>query len=169
MGGPLPPKIVTEAPAQEVVLKTGFDIGALLPALFHAPGDAGRYVTAGIVVVKDPVTGIYNASYHRLQLLAPDRVAIKLDFGRHLRLAFERAKARGRSLPVAVCIGTDLALHFTAATMGSQMPESADELAVAGGLAGKPLTVVRAVSQDLLVPAESEFVLEGKILIDDVA
>ncbi|MEH2481167.1 2,5-furandicarboxylate decarboxylase 1 [Nitrobacteraceae bacterium AZCC 2146] len=169
MGGPLPPEVVTDAPVQEVVLKTGFDITKLFPALFHAPGDAGRYITAGIVVVKDPVTGIYNASYHRLQLLGPDRVAIKLDFGRHLRLAFERAKERGKPLPVAVCIGTDLALHFTAATMGSQMPETADELAVAGGLAGKPLTVVKAVTQDLLVPSESEFVLEGEILIDDVA
>ncbi|WP_213772240.1 UbiD family decarboxylase [Bradyrhizobium sp. dw_78] len=169
MGSPIPPKVVTDAPVHEVVMTSGFDIRKILPALFHAPGDAGRYVTAGIVVVKDPVTGIYNASYHRLQLLGPDRVAIKLDFGRHLRLAFERAKARGEALPVAVCIGTDLALHFTAATMGSQMPETADELAVAGGLAGQALTVVKAVSQDLLVPAESEFVLEGKILVDQVA
>jgi 2,5-furandicarboxylate decarboxylase 1 len=169
MGGPLPPEIVTDAPVQEVVLRTGFDVAKLLPALFHAPNDAGRYITAGIVVVKDLVTGIYNASYHRLQLLGPDRVAIKLDFGRHLRIAFERAKAQGKSLPVAVCIGTDLALHFTAATMGSQMPESADELAVAGGLAGKPLAVVKAVSQNLLVPSEGEFVLEGEILADDVA
>jgi 2,5-furandicarboxylate decarboxylase 1 len=169
MGGPLTPEVVTDAPVQEVVLKTGFDVTKLLPALFHAPNDAGRYITAGIVVVKDPVTGIYNASYHRLQLLGPDRMAIKLDFGRHLRLAFERAKAQGKSLPVAVCIGTDLALHFTAATMGSQMPESADELAVAGGLAGRPLTVAKAVSQDLLVPSEGEFVLEGEILADEVA
>lgn len=169
LGGPLPPELVANAPSQEVVLTTGFDITKLLPALFHAPGDAGRYVTAGIVIVKDPETGIYNASYHRLQLLGPDRFAIKLDFGRHLRLAFERAKARGKSLPVAVCIGTDLALHFTAATMGSQMPETADELAVAGGLAGRPLTVAKAVSQDMIVPAECEFVLEGEISIDEVA
>jgi 2,5-furandicarboxylate decarboxylase 1 len=169
LGGPLPPEIVTDAPVQQVVLKTGFDIMKLFPALFHAPGDAGRYITAGIVVVKDPVSDVYNASYHRLQLLGPDRVAIKLDFGRHLRAAFDRAKAQGKSLPVAVCIGTDLSLHFTAATMGSQMPESADELAVAGGLAGKPLTVIKAVSQDVLVPSESEFVLEGEILADDVA
>ncbi len=169
MGNPLPPELVAAPPVQEVVLRTGFDITRLLPALFHAPNDAGRYVTAGIVVVRDPETGIYNASYHRLQMLGPDRVAIKLDFGRHLRVAFERAKARGHALPVAVCIGTDLALHFTAATMGSQMPETADELAVAGGLAGRPLAVAKAVSQDLLVPAESEFVLEGEILTDTVA
>ncbi len=169
LGSPLAPDLVSEAPAQEVALTAGFDIGAVLPALFHAPGDAGRYITAGIVVVKDPVTGIYNASYHRLQLLGADRVAIKLDFGRHLRLAFERARAQGKALPVAVCIGADLALHFTAATMGSQMPENADELAVAGGLSGRPLTVVKAISQDILVPSEAEFVLEGAILVDDVA
>jgi 2,5-furandicarboxylate decarboxylase 1 len=70
------------------------------------------------------------------------------------------------ALPVAVCVGADLALHYTAATMGSQLPELADELAVAGGLAGRPLPVVAAATQDLLVPAECEIVLEGRILPD---
>jgi 2,5-furandicarboxylate decarboxylase 1 len=60
-----------------------------------------------------------------------------------------------------VCIGTDIALHYTAATMGSQMPEAADELAAAGGLAGRPMPVAKAVTQDLLVPAETEIVFEG--------
>lgn len=167
LADPIPPSLVKSAPVHEVVIADGIDIAKLLPALFHAPKDAGRYVTAGIVVVCDPVTGIYNASYHRLQLLGADRLGIKLDFGRHLRLAYERAQSLGRSLPVAVCIGSNLALHFTAATMGSQMPETADELAVAGGLAGRPLSVVRAITQDLLVPAEAEFVLEGEILCTD--
>jgi 2,5-furandicarboxylate decarboxylase 1 len=66
-----------------------------------------------------------------------------------------------------VCIGSDLALHYTAATMGSQMPENADELAVAGGLCGRPLPVVKAISQDLLVPAECEIVLEGILKCDE--
>jgi 2,5-furandicarboxylate decarboxylase 1 len=51
--------------------------------------------------------------------------------------------------------------------MGSQMPEHADELAVAGGLCGRPLPVVKCVSQDLLVPAETEIVLEGRMLTDE--
>ena len=80
LGGPLPPQLVNDVPVQEVVLRTGFDITRIIPALFHAPGDAGRYITAGIVVVKDPVTGIYNASYHRLQLLGPDRVGHQARF-----------------------------------------------------------------------------------------
>ena len=167
LGEPKPPVLVERAPAQEHVHLKNIDIGRMLPALQHTAADAGRYITAGIVIVKDPDTGTYNASYHRLMLAGPDRVAIKLDFGRHLRLAFERAKKNGTPLPVVISIGADLALHYTAATMGSQMPEQADELAVAGGLCGRPLPVVKGVTQDLLVPAESEIVLEGIMKIDE--
>ena len=163
LGQPIPPQIVKQAPAQEVVLTKGFDLRTLLPALHHTRDDAGRFVTAGIVIVRDPDTGVYNASYHRLQLLGANRTGLKLDFGRHLRMAWERAKALQQDLPVVVCIGTDIALHYTAATMGSQMPEHADELAAAGGLAGRPMPVVKAVTQDLLVPAETEIVLEGRL------
>ncbi len=164
---PQPPVVVERAPVHEEVHRAGFDITKALPALTHTPNDAGRFVTAGVVIARDPETGVYNASYHRIQLVGPARTAIRLDFGRHLRLAWERAKAKGRHLPIAICIGADIALQYTAATMGSQMPENADEIAVAGGLCGRPLPVVKAVSQDLLVPAESEIVLEGLIRCDE--
>ncbi len=167
IAAPLPPVVVERAPAHEQVHRNGFDLGAMLPVLTHTPADGGRFITAGVVVARDPETGIYNASYHRLQLLGPQRTAIRLDFGRHLRLAWERAKAKGEHLPIAICIGADIALQYTAATMGSQMPESADEIAVAGGLCGRPLPVVKAASQDLLVPAETEIVLEGVIRCDE--
>jgi 2,5-furandicarboxylate decarboxylase 1 len=167
LGSPKPPVLVEKAPAQEHVHTGDIDLARMLPALHHTAADAGRFVTAGIVIVRDPESGTYNASYHRLQLTGPGRAGVKLDFGRHLRLAYERAKAKGVPLPVAVCIGSDLALHYTAATMGSQMPEHADELAVAGGLCGRPLPVVQAVSQDLLIPADTEIVLEGRMLVDE--
>ncbi|SHJ89124.1 2,5-furandicarboxylate decarboxylase 1 [Roseomonas rosea] len=167
LGNPLPPQNIGHAPVQEVVHREGIDLGMMFPALTHAPGDAGRYFTAGIVIVRDPRTGVYNASYHRLMIAGPDRVAIKLDYGRHLRFAFERAKEDGRDLEVVVVLGADISLHYTAATMGSQMPEDADELAVAGGLAGRALPVTQAVSVDLLVPAESEIALEGRILTNE--
>ena len=166
IGSPLPPVVVERAPAHEEVHRNGFDIGAMLPVLTHTPADGGRFITAGVVVARDPETGVYNASYHRLQLLDAQRTAIRLDYGRHLRSAWERAKAKGEHLPIAVCIGADIALQYTAATMGSQMPENADEIAVAGGLCGRPLPVAKAVSQDLLVPADSEIVLEGVIRTD---
>jgi 2,5-furandicarboxylate decarboxylase 1 len=143
------------------------DLGAMFPVLQNTAADSGRFITAGVVIVRDLETKVYNASYHRLQLAGPNRTAIQLDFGRHLRNAFERAKRRGAALPVAVCIGTDVALQYTAATMGSQLPETLDELAVAGGLAGRAIPVVDAVSQPLVVPAETEIVIEGRIRTDE--
>ena len=166
LAGPLAPEKVTGAPVQRNVITSGIDVGRLLPVLKHTAADSGRFITAGVVVTRDPESQVYNASYHRLQLVGPNTTAIQLDLGRHLRLAWERARARGEALPIAVCIGTDIALQYTAATMGSQMPENLDELAVAGGLAGRALPVTDAITQSLIVPAESEIVLEGRILPD---
>jgi 2,5-furandicarboxylate decarboxylase 1 len=163
LGNPVPPERSGKAACQEHVHSGQFDIGRMLPALRHTEGDSGRFITAGIVVVQDPETGVYNASYHRLQLLGPKRTAIRLDYGRHLRAAYERAQRMQKDLPIAVCLGTDLAVQYTAATMGAQMPESADELAVAGGLRGSPLAVVKCKTQDLWIPAETEIVLEGTL------
>lgn len=167
LAGPIPPERVDTAPAQEVVHTDRRTMLAHLPFLHHAPTDSGRFITAGVVVTRDPQTGVYNASYHRLQILEGGRTAIKLDLGRHLRIAFERAQRQGRDLPVAVCIGSDIALQYAAATMGAQLPEGADELAAAGGLSGRPLPVVQAKTQDLLVPAETEIVLEGAISVSE--
>ena len=167
-GNPIPPTLVAQAPVHENVKTSGFDLGRDLPILRHTDGDSGRFITAGVVIVQDPETGVYNASYHRLQLLGPNRTAIKLDFGRHLRAAYERAQRAGKPLPITVCLGTDLAVHYTAAAMGSQMPESADELAVAGGLRGEPITVVKARTQPMFYPAETEIALEGVLLPNDV-
>jgi 2,5-furandicarboxylate decarboxylase 1 len=161
IANPLEPRIKQTAPWQENVYTKDFDIGKILPVLRHAESDPGRFITAGVVVFRDPETGIYNASYHRLQLLGANKTALKMDYGRHLRLAYERAAARGEDLPISVCIGTDLSVLYTAATMGSQMPENADELKVAGGLIGEGLPVCKGITQDILIPAETEIVLEG--------
>ena len=160
---PIEPEFVTDAPSQTVRITDAIELGELLPVLKHAPGDAGRFITAGVVIVRDPVTGVHNASYHRMQLLGGNRTAIKLDFGRHLRAAHERAVARGVDLPITVCIGTDLSLMYAAAFMGSQMPEESDELAAAGGIQNAPLRLARALTSDLPVPAECEIVLEARI------
>jgi 2,5-furandicarboxylate decarboxylase 1 len=163
IAAPIPPAVVDTSPAQEVVVTSGIELGELFPVLTHAPGDSGRFITAGVVIVRDPVTGVANASYHRLQLLGGNRTAIKLDYGRHLRAAHERAMSAGVDLPIVVAIGCDLSLLYAAAFMGSQMPEDADELAAAGGIQGAPLAMVPARTSDLLVPAESEIVLEARI------
>lgn len=163
MTNPIAPEMVTGAPSQSTQITADIELGDLLPALKHAPGDSGRFITAGVVIVRDPVTGVHNASYHRMQLLGGNRTAIKLDFGRHLRAAHERAIAQGIDLPIVVCIGTHVSLMYAGAFMGSQMPEDADELSAAGGIQGSPLLMTRALTSDLPVPAECEIVLEARI------
>ena len=64
LGNPIPPQRVAAASCQEHVHRDGFDIGRMLPVLRHTQSDSGRFITAGIVVVQDPETGVYNASYH---------------------------------------------------------------------------------------------------------
>lgn len=160
---PIAPEVDGSGPAQEVVITSAIELGDLLPALTHTPSDGGRFITAGAVLVRDPASGVPNASYHRLQLLGGARTAIKLDYGRHLRAAHERAITAGTDLPIVVAIGCDLSLLYAAAFMGSQMPEDADELAAAGGIQGSPLAMVPARTSDLLVPAESEIVIEARI------
>lgn len=157
-------------PAQErVIAAADIDLGADLPVLRHSPEDGGRFVTAGVVIVRDPRTGVHNASYHRLQLIDRNRTAIKLDYGRHLRQAFESSQAAGQTLPIAVCVGTDVALMYAGAYMGSQMPADADELAAAGGLKGAPLELAPCLTQPLAVPAETEIVIEGVVHPDQTA
>jgi 2,5-furandicarboxylate decarboxylase 1 len=158
-----PEQVDSEVPAQQVVCVDDIDLTSMLPALTHSLADAGRFVTAGVILARDPETGVNNASFHRLQLLGGNRTAIKLDYGRHLRTAFEKAQAKGADLEIAVCLGTDMALTFAAAFMGSQMPETADELAAAGGIKGSPLLVAQCRTNSLMVPANTEIVLEGRI------
>ena len=136
---PIDPETVTGGPAQEVVVtRRASSSATCCRCCSHAPGDSGRFVTAGVVLVRDPETGVPNASYHRLQLLGGNRTAIKLDYGRHLRAAHERAIAGGRRPPHRrLPSGRDLSLLYAAAFMGSQMPEDADELAAAGGIQGR--------------------------------
>ena len=167
---PMAPRRIPEGPAQEIVLEPGeVDLPGRFPVLRHSPDDGGRFITAGVILVRDPRTGVHNASFHRLQLLDERHTAVKLDFGRHLRLACERARELGEELPIAVCLGTDIALTYAGAYMGSQMPADADELAAAGGLRGAPLELIDCVSQPLGVPAETEIVLEGVIHPDRTA
>ncbi|MBM12633.1 MAG: 3-octaprenyl-4-hydroxybenzoate carboxy-lyase [Chloroflexi bacterium] len=161
---PLPPKQVdSEIAAQQVVHDEQIDLASLLPVLTHSLSDAGRFITAGVVLARNPETGVNNASFHRLQLLGGNRTGIKLDYGRHLRSAFESAQAKGTDLELAVCLGTDIALTFAAAFMGSQMPESADEIAASGGIRNAPLEVAPCLTNSLFVPAQTEIVLEGRI------
>ncbi len=168
LANPCTPVRVDSGPVGEVFHQEP-DLSRVLPLLKYAPQDGGRYISGGIVVAQDAVTGVYNASYHRLMHLDKNRLLIRLDLGRHLRRLWEASRARGQALPIAVVMGPDLGLIYAAAIMGAQLPFETDEYHVASGIRRAPLEVMEARGVPLLVPAEAELVVEGSISPDQMA
>jgi UbiD family decarboxylase len=149
-----PPRVDrAEAPCQEVVMPA-VDL-CRIPFLTHYPDDAGPYATAAIAIVNDPDTGP-NVSFHRCLRLDGTHLAARLVERRGTHTALQKSPD---GLPVAICIG--LPLHvLLAASMAP--PPGVDELSIAQALAPTPV-VPCLTYPDLLVPAEAEFVLEGRI------
>ena len=160
LGTPIPPVIVGGAPVHEVVHDQAIDLGRLLPVPTWFEHEAGPYVTAGVIVAKDPETGRRNVSIARLRLDGGSAVMVGIAKNHHLNLLAEKAGKLGQRLPIAVAIG-----NHPAVLLGSQMYLGLgdDEYDVVGGLLGTPLRLVRCRSVPLEVPAEAEIVLEGAI------
>ncbi|MBU1277239.1 MAG: UbiD family decarboxylase [Proteobacteria bacterium] len=131
-----------------------------LPMIRHTELDGGPYFTP--IVVSRGAQGRYNVSWNRMQYLDRDHLAIYMS-PRHLWSYFAEAEAQGRDLPIAVVLGHHPAFHLTGALL---TPLDADEYAVAGGVMGAPLELIPSLTfgGELLVPAEAELVLEGRIL-----
>jgi len=152
---PKKPEIVSKAPCQEVIIKNP-DISKL-PLLYHLKGDGGRYATATVATIKDPESG-RNVSYHRLMEIGKNKFTSRLIKKRQTRTTYDRTKG---DLEMAFCIGNSVAV-MVAASLGP--PSDVDEFAIANALDKTPL--VKCVTKNLEVPAESEFVLEGRLTRD---
>jgi UbiD family decarboxylase len=159
-----PPEIISSGAVQEVTIG-GSEIDAgVLPISRHFEQDAGRYIGSGILVCKDPDTGVRNLSFQRLQLKGPNRFGASLHSRGHIWEHLQRAEARGQNLEVAVVIGAHPAVYLAAA---AKVAMEVDEYDIAGGLLGRPLDLVKCKTIDIEVPAEAEIVLEGEILADE--
>lgn len=157
----IPPTLVPDAPVQEVVV-TGDAVDVRrLPLVVLSEKDAAPYSTAGLVIAKDPDTGIRNVSFNRMMLRSRDEFGIRMMAPQHLGQIYDRSVARGRPLPVAVALGNHPAELIAGATT---IGYGDDELALAGALRGEPLEIVRGVTVDVEVPARAEIVLEGEVL-----
>jgi 2,5-furandicarboxylate decarboxylase 1 len=155
------PVVVADPPFRaRVVRGDAVDLTAL-PIPVYFPGDAGRYLTAGMLVARDPETGVETEGYHRFQVKGPNRLGVSLHSRRRMFEYQRRAEAAGRPLPCAVVLG----LH-PLVSMGSLAYPPADvgKFEVVGGLLGEPLRVAPCLTADLHVPAAAEIVIEGEIL-----
>ncbi len=158
---PVKPVVVVDPPFRHRVL-TGPDLDlARLPIPTYFPGDAGRYLTAGLLVARDPETGVETEGYHRFQVKGRDRMGVSLHSRRRMFEYQRRAEARKQPLPCAIALGV-----HPLVSMGSLAYPPADvgKFEVVGGLFGEPLQVAPCATIDLQVPAAAEIVIEGEIL-----
>lgn len=149
-----PPEVVETAPCQEVVdLDPDLD---RLPILFHCDRDGGNYISSGVILAKHPVHG-QNADFHRCMQFSKAEMSVRVVKGRH----FDKFLQDLRQVDVAICIGNAPSVLAAAAT---SVELGVNELEIANAM--EPFAVVKAKTSDLLVPAETEFVLEGTIHLD---
>ncbi|MBI2539194.1 MAG: UbiD family decarboxylase [Deltaproteobacteria bacterium] len=131
------------------------------PIPISTPGfDGAPFITAGHWVTKDPETGIRNMGNYRGHVKAKDRVGIFCSPGQHILNHWNQCKERKMPLEAAIVVGPPPVVSYAAV---QKVPYGVDELAVAGGLAGEPIRLVKCQTVDLEVPADAEIVIEGRL------
>lgn len=157
---PLEPRIVGDGPILERVTR-GADVDlAAVPMLRHFASDRAAYITSGIIIAEAPDTGVGNMSYHRSMAHSATELATSLHSRGDLWRMLQRYADRGEAMPVAMVIGGH-PLFMLAAS--ARVGYDVDERAVAGGLFGEPLELIRTPVHGIGVPAWADFVLEGTI------
>src|SRR5262245_38165962 len=167
IAGPIPPVVVNAPRCQEVVVR-GDELKqmglARLPVPVSTPGfDSAPYLTATLCITRDPESGIQNMGTYRAALKANDRLAVRMvarPGGAGGYLHWLKYNKRRQPMPIAIVLGAAPIVCFTGAL---KLAVDVDEAAVAGGVAGEPIRMARAVSIDLDVPADAEIVIEGVI------
>ncbi len=158
---PIKPEVVQDAPVQQVVVRENVLSGLPVPYFFER--ETAPYITAGMIIAKDPEAGLGNASYARLKVLGGSEAMIGIAPNHHLAIMARKAAAMGRPLPFAVVLGAHPAIQLAACLY---LGLGDDEMENAGALLGAPVRMTKTITSDLLVPAEAEIVLEGLIHSD---
>jgi len=150
------PQRVSAAPSQEASVP---DLSPL-PILKLWPKDGGRFITFPLVFTESPATGKRNLGIYRIHVYDARTTGMHWQIGKGGGFHYHEAESRGRALPVAVAVGADPATLLSAV---APLPEGIDEVAFAGFLRGRSTRLARARTQDLWVPADAEFVIEGSV------
>jgi UbiD family decarboxylase len=132
-----------------------------LPQITYFERDAGPYITAGVFLAQEPDSGVPNLSFHRSQIISDTELRIRLGSSHHLTQYQAKAEARGDALEAAILLGPPPALVLAAA---APCGYDENEVAIAGRIADAPLKLRRCRTVDLNVPAETEIVIEGRVL-----
>jgi UbiD family decarboxylase len=149
------PERIDNAPCQEVV-EDKVDLDKL-PILIHNKVDGGPYISSGVVVAADPEFG-QNLDFHRAMQISKDKMVARIVRGRD----FHKFLERNGEVDVAFCVGNTAEVLIAAAT---SVETGINELEIANALS--PIRLTKAKTVDLMIPADCEFVLEGRIVLEE--
>jgi 4-hydroxy-3-polyprenylbenzoate decarboxylase len=154
----LPVRIKKRGECQQMVMKEP-DLD-LLPVLKCWPYDGGRFITLPVVHTYNPFTGTTNAGMYRMQVF--DRQTTGMHWHRHKTGAnhYSEWKRKGERMPVAVTLGGDPVYTYAAT---APLPENIDEYILAGFLRRRRVRMVKCLTQDIWVPEDVDFVIEGYV------
>ena len=157
----IPPKVLSTGPCKENKM-VGKDIDLFkFPVPKFYPKDGGRYVgTAHVVITKDPESGWVNIGTYRLQLIDKDILGTQFIKGKHSDIMLKKYQAMGKPMPVAVVVGADPLMFVMG---GARFSAFESEYDLAGSIRGEPIEVVKCETNDLIVPAGAEIVVEGEV------
>ncbi|HYE11937.1 MAG TPA: menaquinone biosynthesis decarboxylase, partial [Patescibacteria group bacterium] len=153
-----PIKLPTKGACQEVIEENP-DL-TTLPVLKCWPGDGGRFITLPLVITKDPETHIQNTGMYRLQVYDKNTTGMHWHLHKDGREIYDKYKKLGGRMPVSVALGCDPAITYSAT---APLPKMIDEMMFAGYLRKAPVMLVKSITNELYVPADAEFVLEGYV------
>ena len=132
-----------------------------LPHITYFERDGGPYLTAGVFLANDPDTGVPNLSFHRSQMISDTELRIRLGSSHHLAQYQAKSEARGEALEAAILLGAPAEFVLAAA---APLAYDESEVEVAAKIMGAPLRMRRCRTVALEVPADTEIVIEGRIL-----
>jgi len=155
------------APCKEIKL-TGDDIDVTKFAFVQTnPADGGRYVNTGSIFTSDPEMG-YNFGTYRCMIKGPKRLGFNPEPNQTAYKMLKKAEKRGeKSVPISIVIGQDPYIWMVSGTrVAVRKNKPIDELAVAGGMRGKAIDIVQSETNDMMIPAHAEMVIEGVVPLD---
>lgn len=151
------PKYVEFGPCKEMIEKDNPALD-IFPILKTWPDDGGRFITLPMVFTKDPETGARNCGMYRMHVYDERTTGMHWHMHKDGARHYRNSKRLGKRLEVAVVIGSDPAVMYSAT---APLPEGVDEMLFAGFLRKTPVELIKCETVDLEVPANSEIVLEG--------
>ncbi|HXV82504.1 MAG TPA: menaquinone biosynthesis decarboxylase [Candidatus Binatia bacterium] len=154
----IPPKVIKSGPCQEVIHREP-DLN-MLPVLTCWPGDAGPFITLPAVFSKDPAKGTRNVGLYRMQVYDARTTGMHWHLHKVGARHYQHQKQQKEPMQLAVCLGGDPALIYAAT---APLPDQIDEILFTGFLRKKGLELVKGLTVDIEVPANSDVVIEGYV------